>query len=118
MYFQSQLLVMIFVFFVIILFDAGEGNRQNIAEFCSKLIGTFHKYCVVRFCAGAERFVGVAVTNEDICIFAEVQNQIFVGFTNTGQVAAGNDNGRAVNNADSAVDGVSHLVYDTLKQSV
>ena len=81
----------------------------------TNFIGSLHKDRVIRLGPGAERLVGVAVADKNIGVLVEVQHQIFVGFADSGQVAAGDGNRVAVHYADDTVDGVPHLMNDPLK---
>ena len=103
------------ILFVVVLLDAGEGDGQNVAELGCDLVGSLHKDRVIRLGPGAERLVGVAVADKNIGVLVEVQHQIFVGFADSGQVAAGDGNRVAVHYADDTVDGVPHLMNDPLK---
>ena len=106
------------IFFIVVLLDACKGNSKNVAEFCRCFIGALYKYCVVRLCAGTERFVGVTIAHKDIGILVEIQHQILVGLADSCQVTARNSDRIAVYNTDDPIDRLPHLMNDSLKQSV
>ena len=75
----------------------------------------YDKDGVLRLHLGAKGLVGYAVPDKQVVIFTEIDSQKVVGLADLGQVAAGNDGGVFVHNADGPVDGVPHLIDKTLE---
>ena len=106
------------IFFIIILLDGQQGNGQNATEFCGQLIGSFYKNRIIRLDSGAERLIGISVLDKNFIPIYRIQGDIVIVPANFGQVAAGNYHSRVVNDTDNPINGIPHLMYYTLKQSV
>ena len=106
------------ILFIIILFDAGKGNRQQGCIFRGKFIGPLDKHRIIIFGMGAEGLKGVAVADEKVRRSQRIGRNQFHRFADSPQIAARNNHGRFIDDADGSVNHVTHLMDNTLKQPV
>ena len=103
------------VLFVVVLLDAGQRHRKDAAVAGGHLVRALDEYGELRLGLRAERLVGVAVPDEDVLVFAHIQQQELAGLPDARQVAAGDDGGGIVHHADHPVDRIPHLMDDALE---
>ena len=106
------------VFFIVVLLDAGKGDTEHAAHFSRQVIAAGNKHGILRLHLGAKGLVGNAVPDEQLVIFAQIRRQKIVRLADLGQVAAGNDGGALINDADHAVHSIPHLINQALEQTV
>ena len=94
------------VFFVVVLLDAGQGDRDNARVLACGLVGAFHEYGVVRLYMYAEGLVSISVAYE------------YFAAPYPCEIAARDYSTVLVDNADNAVNCVLHLMDNALKKSV
>ena len=102
------------VLFIIVLFDIEQGDRQDVGILCSSVIHALNEHGILRLCTGAERLIGITVTDENIVYIAEIQRNELVGRSHLGEIAAGDDGG-IIYHTNRCVDGIPHLVNQSLK---
>ena len=106
------------VFFIVVLLDAGKRDAEHAAHFGRQVIAAGNKHGILRLHLGAKGLVGNAVPDEQLVIFAQIRRQKIVRLANLGQVAAGNDGGALINDADHAVHSIPHLINQALEQTI
>ena len=106
------------ILFIVVLLDAGERDAEHPAHLGGQIIGAGNEHRVFGFHLGAKGFVGDAVAHKQFAVFPKIDRQKVVRLADLGQVAAGNDGGAFVDHADHTVNGVPHLIDQSLEQSV
>ena len=106
------------VLLVVILLDAVEGHGQDFDIFLGLRVLAGHKHGVLRAGTAAEGLEAVFIRLEHVYRSHLLWRDFLADLPNLPQLAAGDDYGGLIHNADGTVDGITHLVDDTLKQSV
>ena len=107
--------VVAIVLFIIVLLDIEQGDCQDVGILCSSIIHALNEHGILRLCTGAERLIGIAVTDENIVYIAEIQRNELVGRSHLGEIAAGDDGCGIIYHTNRCVDGIPHLVNQSLK---
>ena len=106
------------VLLVVVLLDAVEGHGQDFDIFLGLRVLAGHKHGVLRAGTAAEGLEAVFIRLEHVYRSHLLWRDFLADLPNLPQLAAGDDYGGLIHNADGTVDGITHLVDDTLKQSV
>lgn len=106
------------VLFVVVLLDAGQGDRDNARVLACGFVGAFHEYGVVRLYVYAEGLVSISVAYEYFVGIAKLYGEEVVAAPYPCEIAARDYSTVLVDNADNAVNCVLHLMDNALKKSV
>ena len=106
------------VFLVVELLDAAEGNGQDAGILLGEFIFPVDKDGVLMTHSGVEGQVGRTVEDDGIVRIENIGNQGLVLLPDALEFAAGDNGAGLIDDTDGAVDGVSHLVNDTLEKSI
>ena len=106
------------IFFVIILLDAGKGDRHNRRVFFGKLIVALDEYGIFGVHMRSERFISIAVDNRRLAVLEHRRHFRRKHFPDSSEFTAGNHCTRLINHADCPVNGIGHLMHNGLKKSV
>ena len=103
------------IFFVVILFDARERNRQQRGKLARLFVGTLHEQDVLRTRPGSKRLVGIAVLHKGFLQGKGFGGNRIGNLPNASQITAGNNGHSLIDNAYRAVNRLPHLMNDALK---
>ena len=106
------------VLFVVILLDAAQGNRQDLDKLLGFGVLARHKDGVFRTGTAAKGTEAVLLVLEHLGGDHILRAEALADLADLAQLAAGNDHRGLVPPRRWSVDGVPHLMDDTLKQSV
>ncbi len=106
------------IFFIIILLDVVHGHSQNFYIAPGVRVSAGNKGSIARPLAAAKGLKSVFIVDKDIVTGHILCDPIIEHISHTAQIAAGNDNRRLISHTDGTVDGVAHLVDNSLEQSV
>ena len=106
------------IFFIIILLDVKQCNRQNVGILCSCIIYALYEYRIFRLIRRAERLICISVPDKNIMDITQIQRNEFIGGADFRQIAASNNGCTIIHNADSRINGIPHLMDKPLKQSI
>ena len=106
------------IFFVVILLDILQGDGEHPADFGRQVIGAGDKNGVLRPHFGAKGLIGDPIPDKQVVVLPQVDSQEIIGLPDLGQIAASDNGGIFVHHANGTVDGIPHLVYKPLEQSV
>ena len=106
------------ILLVVELLDAAEGDRQDAGILLCQLVFTVDEDGVLMTQSRVEGQVGRPIEDDGVVGIENIGNQGLVLLPDALEFAAGDDGAGLVDDADGAVDGVSHLVDDTLEKSI
>ena len=106
------------ILFIVILLDAVQRNSQKADIFCGFRVVAGDEHCVFRARAAAEGFICVVAGNKCSLRCNVFRRYGFRYFADLAELAARDNHGGLVDDADRAVNGITHLMNDALKQSI
>ena len=106
------------VLFIIILLDAGQGHRQQRRELGRLVIRALHKQDVLGAGTGTERLIRIAALDEQVLRGKGLGRHSIGHLADPPEIAAGDDGQRFINDTNGAVNGLPHLMDNTLKKPV
>ena len=107
--------VVAIVLFIVVLLDIEQGNCQNIGILRSSVVHALYKDRILRLCTRTKRLIGITVADKNIMYITEVEGNELIGRSHLCQVAASDDGRGVIDNANGCVNGIPHLVNQSLK---
>ena len=103
------------ILLIIILLDGRQRNRQELRVLLRDLIASLYKYGILGSGGRTERLVCMSVDDKRYGSRKGVGSDAFIDLADTTQLRARDDNRSLVHNSDGSVDGVLHLMNNSLK---
>ena len=102
---------------VVVLLDALQADGEQAGKLSGSLVGAFHIHGVIVVLVGAELMVAAAVLDEAVAGQA-LGHKAVPHLADHVQIGTGNHGAGLIHHTDHPIDGVLHLVDNTLKHSV
>ncbi len=106
------------VLFIVQILDVGKGYGQHRRDLFRELVLPFDEYDILPLGTGADGLVGVAAGGNSVGGVGQLIPHALSHFSDFNKLAACDDDAVVIDHADHAVHSISHLVNDSLKQTI
>ncbi len=106
------------ILLVIKILDIGKCNGEDGRHLLSQLVLAFDENDILPLGARTDRPVGVAAGGDCLCGVSELIANTLSELTYFDKLTAGDDNTVVINDSDYTVDGIPHLMDDSLEQTI